>query len=279
MMLADNSQRVRFGLILARKKEQMKGKSLLFATTIAALSLLTLSANPIVTVPAGLAPGSHYQLIFVTAGTMPATSTNISDYNTFVAGQLTPALAALDTTWTAVASTNAVNAFNNAPAYAGVPVYNLDGEEVFTGSDGSYPMYGNNTEAFLNAPDWTQNGVEDQGLAVWTGSNFNGQNYTVSYFFHFGLGSTTPFGGIDGPAIGYDYYIPLTDPLYESISTADWIFGDFDISGVDHSLYALSGELTVPVPNAPEPGTLCMLIAGVSLVLVGKLGLRSRQAR
>ena len=54
---------------------------------IALVTLGTASAvqAAIVTVPTGLNPGDQYRLVFVTSGTRDATSTNIADYNTFVA--------------------------------------------------------------------------------------------------------------------------------------------------------------------------------------------------
>lgn len=89
-----------------------------------------------ITVPAGLNPGDQYRLAFVTGTVRDATSTNIADYNNFVttAANSEPALAALSTTWNAIASTNSINARDNTTTNpfvsAGVPIFRLDGNLV-----------------------------------------------------------------------------------------------------------------------------------------------------
>ena len=49
-------------------------------------SLSTARADAIVSLatPAGLAPGAQFRFLFLTSGTLAATSTDIADYNTFV---------------------------------------------------------------------------------------------------------------------------------------------------------------------------------------------------
>ena len=59
-----------------------------------AISLFALPASQLVAdvvLPAGLTPGSQYQLIFVTADPHNAVSFNISDYNDFVSSEAAPA--------------------------------------------------------------------------------------------------------------------------------------------------------------------------------------------
>jgi len=96
---------------------------LMFA--VVGLSSRTQAAG-IVTVPA-LAPGSQYRLIFLTAGTTAATSTTIATYNTFVTNLATGVPALPTTTWTAIGTTDSLNAITNIGANTGVPVYNLGG--------------------------------------------------------------------------------------------------------------------------------------------------------
>jgi hypothetical protein len=235
----------------------MKGTSLLLVGLVA-LSVSTTSADPI-TLPSGLAPGSYYQLIFVTSDGTLGTSANIADYNTFVNSELSPALTALSTTWTAIASTATVNAIDNAPVFAGVPVYNMDGQEVFTGSDGLYPMYSDT--GFLNAPEFDENGTDDPGIPVWTGSQPSGLGYPmVTMGAGFGLsiiGLDTP---PQNPSPGFwitDLYAPEALGMY--------------------SVYGLSGEIEVPAApenGVPEPGTFGLLLAGVNALLLGK-GIRT----
>ena len=62
--------------------------------------------------PNGLSAGSHFRLVFVMSTTRDAVPTDISIYNAFVtsAANSQPLLAALRTSWTAVASTLTVDA-------------------------------------------------------------------------------------------------------------------------------------------------------------------------
>src|SRR5262245_15880494 len=80
------------------------------------LTGLALSAPAqIVTVPPGLAPGAGYRLVFVTSTTRNGASGSAADYNDFVsaAANAVPALAALGTTWKAVAETPGLEARDN----------------------------------------------------------------------------------------------------------------------------------------------------------------------
>jgi hypothetical protein len=112
-----------------------------------ALSLFTAltvqSANAqSVTLPPELAPGAGCRLVFATSGIRDATSAKAADDNSFVtsAANAVPALAALATTWTAVAETPAVTApdnigtnpliVNGTPTNPGVPFVRLDGARV-----------------------------------------------------------------------------------------------------------------------------------------------------
>ena len=102
----------------------------LFFLAVACCASPDSSAAPI-TVPTDLNLGDHYRLAFVTSTTRDATSSDIADYNAFVAGVAAgqPELAALGTTWTAIAATATVNAYDNTstyPSYASPPIYRLD---------------------------------------------------------------------------------------------------------------------------------------------------------
>ncbi|MEX0978188.1 MAG: hypothetical protein WDZ48_05025, partial [Pirellulales bacterium] len=82
--------------------------------------------------PPGLAPGSQYLLIFVTAELHDAVDPDIETYNSFVtlqAAQGVPFGLPSDATWRAVASTDTVDANVNAPSGA-LPVYNTAGQRV-----------------------------------------------------------------------------------------------------------------------------------------------------
>ncbi len=98
----------------------------------AILTLLTTQLRADAMLPTGLAPGSEYQILFVTSGTTTATSSNIADYNNFVTQQATLApgdigdIVPAGTTWTAIISTAASAAITNAPDR--FPVYDTQGK-------------------------------------------------------------------------------------------------------------------------------------------------------
>ncbi|MCC6539592.1 MAG: hypothetical protein IT162_18720 [Bryobacterales bacterium] len=97
-----------------------------------------LAANPIL-VPPDLRPGDTYRLIFVTDATRDATSGNIADYNAFVAAEAagSPALAALRTSWRALAATEFSSVFDNTGldrADTTTRFYNTRGELIAVGS-------------------------------------------------------------------------------------------------------------------------------------------------
>ena len=131
------------------------------------------SADTITTVPAGLNPGDQYRLAFVTALWRTATSTYINDYNRFVnsIGNGKPLLAALGTTWIAIASTEAVDARDNTntnPAVStGVPIFRLDGVLI---ANHNADLWDDALAASLS--------ITESGNAlsrfVWTGSRTNG---------------------------------------------------------------------------------------------------------
>jgi hypothetical protein len=192
-----------------------------------------------------LPPGSEYQLIFVTTGGRNATSKNIADYNAFVTAQ-----AALNSsfpagvTWSAVASTAAVAARDNAVNPAGVPVYNTAGMLLCSGTSSLY-----NTLPLLALPDYDQNGALNPA-AAWTGSEYDG---TIAG----GLGNGA--AGAESTVVGFP------DRL------SNWLSGSVATPDNDLSLYGLSSPITVP---APEPSTLALLVPGLvalAAILFGRL--------
>lgn len=107
---------------------------------VATLSPWSIALAAPVTLPPGLAPGSPYRLVFVTAGLATSSSTDIAAYNTFVSNQANSSsdLLALGTGWRVIGSTSSVDAKTNTdtdPATgAGVPIYNLAGQLVASGN-------------------------------------------------------------------------------------------------------------------------------------------------
>ena len=108
----------------------------LLGTLCAALCTFTTLSAQAITVPVGVNPGETYQLVFFTAGTTDALSTDIADYNSFVQSEaaLNPALTGTDigVTYTIIGSTSSVNANTNAAVTA--PVYLIDGSALIATS-------------------------------------------------------------------------------------------------------------------------------------------------
>ena len=214
----------------------------LFAA-MAALSAATLTADVIP--PIGLAPGSSYQLIFVTAGVRDAVITDIDSYNIFVSDEATlgiPFGLPAEAIWHAVASTDFDNANQNAPSGV-LPVYNTAGQQVTGPGVGIYAGALDNLVAYDQYGNFS---VDAQNSNVWTGSDSQGF-------------------GIVGATLASD---TLQTEVGQFALDGTWLqlqaqpqFGEITFV---KPLYALSEVLTVPVP---EPSALTL--AGIALLLIG----------
>jgi len=183
-------------------------------------------------------------------------------YNTFATTEanLNPELAALGTTWTAIASTGAypggatlVNAIDNI-GMSGGAVYNTDGQLVAsndgTGAGGLW-----DGDGISNPIEYDENG-NTLSASVWTGTSPDGDAFPYYYAIALGSGGDSVYGA--------------------SSDTIDWVDACGSLScgaayadnGNAFSLYAISGELTYE--SAPEPGTVRLMILG-AMLLVGKL--------
>jgi hypothetical protein len=218
------------------------------------LSLSSAQAAPII-VPAGLNPGDTFRLVFVTSTGRDATSSNIADYNAFVtaAANSQAALAALGTTWTAIASTATVNARDNtntvpsgAGGSLGVPIYRLDGNQVVSSYDDLWDGTIDLPIAFDEAGNLAFDVNPEEGANVWTGTALDGTTDPIG-----ALGTLLPRYGVT-----------------EFPTSGTWITAGTFSQNFDPRLYAISGIITVA-----EPGALSLMALG----LVG-LGVARRRA-
>ncbi len=178
-------------------------------------------------IPPNLPPGSQYQLIFVTADTRDATSSDIADYNAFVTQQaaMNPLLPAA--TWAVVGSTGTVNAAANAVSF-GLEVYTTAGTKVADGF-----LY----SGFLVAPVDFDQFAGPVFANPWTGSLADGSAAA------FPLGSETPYFGDT------------------SSTTPPWLSSDFEPPArLEFPFYALSSPITV---TAPEPSSIALFAVGL----------------
>jgi hypothetical protein len=228
----------------------------------------------IITDPASLAPGTQYQLVFVTNDAVLGDLSDISDYNTFVTNQAAQnaTLAAFDATagvtWTVIGSSGAVDADVNSPSNG--LVYTLDGAEV--ASIGVYGVNASNPEgsSLLSPIDINQFGNSETTF-VWTGSGSNG--FAGNSGTSFG-GSGNGFNGLGGvfPSQGNSTGLTSRD------GGPSWVEGGTG-AGVgegnnDLPVYAISSVITVPGTSpVPEPGQVALL-PGAMVLLFGLSRLR-----
>jgi hypothetical protein len=216
--------------------------------TVAVAGIASRSDAAIVTVPAGLNPGDLYRLVFVTSTGRDATSSDIADYNAFVAtvANSIPELAALGASWFAIASTSAVDARDNIDASppSSTGIYRLDGALVFAGT-GTGPG-GMWSGAVPYPPILDELGVGGTtGRQIWSGTLGDGTGGATG----FELGSPRVMVGYDtdtaGPFPGW------------------WCCAFATEQG---ALYAISSELTV-LAEVPEPGTIGLTALGGAILL------------
>lgn len=235
------------------------GRTLLMAATALGISLAAPGAamadsfTPVA--PAGLSPGNHYRLVFLTTDTVDAGSSVIGTYNTLVntdAGlnSLLPA-----TTWSAIGSTATVNAVTNINCVGcnSDPIFLVNGTQVGASSASLFDG-GTNAGSQLSPINVTESGA---GLStyVWTGSNSDG---TAADTTSGGLGALGSSNGqaIVGSATNFNYGGGINVLRQDTLNS--------------FPLYAISGELTVQAVPEPMSASL-LLVGGVGTGLLRRL--------
>lgn len=241
-----------------RKLVKLRNQVGTVVSTLVVGLALSSSADAAHIVPAGLSAGDPYRIVFVTAGLIDAVSDDVADYNDFVANEalLDPELAALNTTWSALISTESVNAKDNAgldPLDATTPFYNTEGELLAVGvvTPGT-GLYGGSSTAHLELILLAGGGKAGMPLGVWTGTEADGDT------------SSCPVGGSGGCLLEVQY------ATWGSASAKDSAWTDWDDGFVANSLrvYGISGVLIA----TPEPSTVLLTLLGVMLLGLGKAG-------
>jgi hypothetical protein len=229
-------------------------------------------ANLVIATPPGLAPGEEFRIVFVTDGTINATSSNISVYNTFVTndaiaqaggGSNVVTYAGTTLTWSAIASTPSIDAISNVGT-TGAAVYLASGTLV-SSSDDSSGLWA--TTGALNAPisqDLKGNTITN---TPWTGTDPGGVGSIGGEGV---LGNNIPFNGGFSATVG--------NSTVADQGAFGWVRFDGVAPQTDQKpLYGISQVLTVA--GVPEPSSICLAALGVfgGIIMIG--GARLRRPR
>ncbi len=226
------------------------------ACAMLTLAVLGMTASSVVsapiTVPSDLSVGEQYRLVFLTTAGRNSTSSNIADYNAFVTASANTQteLAALGTTWTAIASTATVNVIDNTSTsigIGGIPIYLVNDTRLV---DNYADLWDGTLDAPLNV---FEDGTSNVGSeAVWTGTSISGTATATAL----GSGSGTIGNGA---------------------STSNTWTNDTTLSNFfSRRLYAISDVITVEAAAVPAPAPIGLLILGLAGLTVIR---RKRAAR
>ena len=204
------------------------------------------SQAAITTTPTGLVAGDQYRLVFVTSTLTDATATDIADYNAFVTAAATgitdfSGTVEGSTTWTAIGSTDSVNALTNTGttgAGTGIGTYLLN-DTLFAADYTT--LWTTNAKPSLNI---TESGVIGGTALVWTGTGATG------------TASGKYLGAVEGRA--------GKSNVTSGQSQNWWITNSNIANTTELSMYAMSGVLTV----VPEPSSFALLGGLLSLGFV-----------
>jgi hypothetical protein len=223
---------------------------ILAATVALSCSALGVGARAEITLntPAGLNPGDQFRFLFITTAATLATSTSISDYDTFVNTDVANAGGATYngisvTNWLVIGSTSTVAAINHI-GQGNNRVYLVDGTEIAlsttTATGGLW------SGQLMHAPDEHIDGTPRQDY-VWTGTQLNGTASSLAEL---------------GNPYGKDAFTAVGSPGESSLG--GWIYAGAAANNLNSlPLYGISPILTVPgAPGVPEPSTLLVSALG-----------------
>ena len=229
----------------------MKNTCIFGGVVAATLSTLGTAQAAIITIPTDLSPGDQYRLVFVTESLRDANSSNIADYNQFVTNDVVgSALEAsltsngLATTWTALVSTETVDARTNTntdptpSGNTGVPIYLIDGNRI---ADNYDDLWG---DMVFTAIDRTPfDNIVTGELHTGTRSDGLGLN-------GFELGNSVRTLVSSGTS---------SQSVIDITNGGVWIERSVNIRNDLDNLYGISDILTVNANSVPEPSNIIAL--------------------
>jgi hypothetical protein len=223
---------------------------LLAASAAFALPATQLLGAPILP---SLAPGSSYQLIFVTSDKIVGSYGTEAPYNALVNADAAPLNTLLASagitgvTWSAITSTyqDGISAAANAP-WGGVPVYDTQATQV------NIPTYSLYYGALQSPVSYDEDGFFVNN-SVWTGS--------------------TPTG-IGAQELGQPDQHPATSGL-TLLTNGLWLDAETPINTDGLQVFGLSSVITNPTP---EPATITLLGTGIFLMAGMRFLPRRRKA-
>jgi hypothetical protein len=206
----------------------------------------------LLTIPAGLNPGDHFRVVFISSAKHDALSSAIADYDAFISGLATAA--GIDTyfgdpvTWQVLGSTFATSALSRVPLTS-AGLYLTNGVKV---ADSGADLW----DGTIDSPILLEEHGFFQDDIVFTGTMKDGTS-----------SQDAPLGGAA---------ILITEVGLSSIVTTDegWVRAGPVGSNTLRHFYGVSSELTVPDRTVPEPASFSLALVGLAAA-----GLRRAKAR
>ena len=218
---------------------------------MALFSFVNVVDAEIIIPPPGLEPGDQYRLIFTTSQRRDATSSDINVYNDFVqsVADSSPELAALDSEWRALASTEDVLAIDNTRTNfsqegLGLPIYRVDGQ-----------LWAPNYLFNIGGPFATL-AIDERGQPI---TDFDGNNGFEDLVLAWT--GAQPFGRLGGERLAAAGNALLAGPGPPSSLSAEDTSPD-----MLYRMYGVSAVRTVPIPE-PMSDLLAAIALGVILFL------------
>ena len=219
-------------------------------------------------IPSGLQPGDLFRLLFITTGSITATSSDITTYDDHVRGQIADhGLAAIRPyapAFRVVGSTSSVNARDHTGLTgAGVPIYWLNGPLVAQNNAG---FWSDRWENWLKDDRRTQLGVtDDHSDWPWTGTDTDGTAH-ADYLGHAtqvrrgrfatGPSSTGPISDNSAPP-SQSHTLYGISPVFSVARDAPFDLNYKQIYEGERKTMVVSGltGLTVSVSVTPDPSS------------------------